>query len=291
MRIYSGDFELRINALTVIIPVVMLIAGCLKEYAAAFFSIAAHELGHIAAAGRYGIRPSLVSVTPVGLTAVIYDRGVSSSVLIRIYTAGPAVNLVLFAALSAGALVFPQMRENLELLSITNLLLAVFNLLPAFPLDGGRILQQLLSSRIGLLAAGRVVRALAWFLSVAILAAGTFQFFMTGGNISLLMIGIYIPIVLKDARMESAFMNIRQILYRRTKLLKKGVYPVRDLVVLSGTRIGELLNNMDFDRFHIIYVLDDDMRIAGTFTEKEIMDAFTSGGEDITFARLMEEKS
>jgi len=271
-------------------PVVMLAAGCLKEYAAAFFSIAAHELGHMAAAGRYGIRPSYVSITPVGLTAAIYDRGSSGSVLILIYIAGPSVNLVLFAASSLAASVLPQMRENLELLSITNLLLAVFNLLPAFPLDGGRILQQLLSGRIGLLAAGRAVNVLAWLLSVAILVAGTFQFFMTGGNISLLMIGIYIPVILKDARMESAFMNIRRILYRRAKLTKKGVYPVRDLVVLSSTRVGELLNNMDFDRFHIIYVLDDDMRITGTFTEKEIMDAFTAGGECITFGQLMEEK-
>ncbi len=288
MRFCSKKAELRISIFVVIIPVVMLIAGCLKEYSAAFFSVVLHEISHIAVAGRFGVHPARICITPVGLSASIQNKGFSRPVLLLIHAAGPAANLLLFgAALLAGA-VLPQLKKELELVWRTNLLLAMFNLLPVFPFDGGKILQQLLSGSIGLLAAGRVIKILAWIMAALILAAGVVQFSMTGNNLSLIMIGIYIPFVLKDAGMESAFMNIRQILYRRSKLIKKGVYPARDLVVLKSTRVEEILKNMDFDRFHIIYVLDDELHLAKAFTENEIISAFSDESDYLTFGQLME---
>lgn len=44
---------------------------------------------------------------------------------------------------------------------------------------------------------------------------------------------------------------------------------------------------MDFDRFHIIYVLDDELNIIGMFTEKEIIDALTGSNDDMTFEHLI----
>ena len=82
-------------------------------------------------------------------------------------------------------------------------------------------------------------------------------------------------------------MNMRQILYRRSRLLRKGIYPARDLVVMKTARLGDTLKNMDFDRFHIIYVLDDSLRIAGVFTESEIIDALAGAPEDMTFEGLI----
>lgn len=288
MRFCLGKTEFRINILVLVIPPVMLIAGCLKEYAAAFFSVVLHEMCHIAVARRYDIQPSCIRITPAGLSAEIQDRGLSRHALLWIYAAGPVINLILFVASSLARIALPQIKEELDLVSRTNLMLALFNLIPAFPLDGGRILQQLLSGSIGLLAAGRVIRILAWILSVFILMAGVFQFYINGNNVSLIIIGIYIPIAISDARMESAFMNIRQILYRRSRLLKKGIYPARDLVVLKSTRVDEILKNMDFDRFHIIHVLDDDLCLAGVFTENEVMNAFTGNGDNLTFGEMMQ---
>lgn len=274
--------------MVLVIPPVMLIAGCLKEYTTAFFSVVLHEMCHIAVAGRYGIRPSCICITPAGLSVEIQDRGLSQHALLWIYAAGPAINLILFGVSLMAAMALPQIKEGLDMVSATNLLLALFNLLPALPLDGGRILQQILSGSMGLLAAGKVIRILARIISVFLLLAGTVQIYMTGNNISLIVIGIYIPIAIKDARMESGFMNIRQILYRRSRLLKKGIYPARDLVVLKSTRVDEILKNMDFDRFHIIHVLDDDLCLAGVFTENEIMNAFTGDGDNMTFGQMMQ---
>jgi stage IV sporulation protein FB len=288
VRLCTKKTELHISIFVVIIPVLMLIAGYLKEYFITFFSIVLHEISHITVAGRFGVHPLRICITPVGLSASIQNKGFSRQVLLLIHSAGPAANILLFGAALLASAILPQMKKELELVYRINLLLALFNLLPVFPFDGGKILQQLLSGTMGLLAAGRVIKILAWIITALILSAGVIQFRMTGYNLSLLMIGIYIPIVLKDSEMESAFMNIRQILYRRSKLIKKGVYPARDLVVLKSTRVDEILKNMDFDRFHIIYVLDDELRLVKAFTENEIISVFSDENDYLTFGQLLE---
>jgi len=53
----------------------------------------------------------------------------------------------------------------------------------------------------------------------------------------------------KSDRPEEILMNIRNLLFKRSRFLKKGVYPGRELVVLESTRLGELIKSMDFDRF------------------------------------------
>ncbi len=287
MRFRQGKVEIRISVLFIILPPVLILTGCWKEYSTAFFSIALHEMSHIAAARCKGILPSSVSISPVGFSADIPDMNCSRQALILIYSAGPAANLLLFAAGLTAGLVFPGISEIVGLVSATNLLLALFNLLPVFPMDGGRILFSLLSGNIGMLAAGRTVRVIAWITSSAVVIYGLYQAYTGTLNVSLIIAGAYMMLLLRSGRMESAFMNIRQILYRRSRFLKKGIYPARDLVVAKSTLLTDIIGNMDFDRFHIIYVLDDRMRLLKAFTESEIMDALVRDGENMTFGQLI----
>ncbi len=82
-------------------------------------------------------------------------------------------------------------------------------------------------------------------------------------------------------------MNVKSIIYRRSRLVRKGVYQARDLVVLKNVMLSEIIKNMDFDRFHIIHVLDDDLKLVKTFTEQEIIDALFENTTDITFDELI----
>lgn len=288
MRIRVGETEIQISIFIIAVPLLLFFAGCLKEYATAFFSIALHETGHMAVARFYGYRIGSVKLTPVGFSLSINDRDCSRVNSIKIYSAGPVVNLLFFCAASLAAFVFPALSRYFNLLSATNLYLALFNLIPAFPLDGGRILLDILAGSMGLHAAGRLIRRLAMISSIAMLLLGAYQLYIAAFNFSLVIIGIYIIILLKTGRMESALMNIRQIIYRRSRLMKKGIYPARDLVVVKSTQLSETLKNMDFDRFHLVYVLDDNLRLLRVFTENEIMDAIAGGGDNMTFEQLLE---
>jgi stage IV sporulation protein FB len=65
------------------------------------------------------------------------------------------------------------------------------------------------------------------------------------------------------------------------------VYPGRELVVIKTMRLGDIVKDMDFDRFHIIYVLDEDMRLAKIFTEQEIIDNMSKFDSEISFEELI----
>lgn len=288
MRLVIGKTELHIHVTAAIMPVFMLMAGLAAEYAAAFFSMLLHELSHVFAARICGVKTGTVSVTVLGFSAVIPDGGCSRSEKLFICLAGPAFNIALFAASLLLEHLIPGDQYFLRQLSASNIFLALINLLPALPLDGGRLALVLMSGNKGMLAAGRVLRGLAAAVAAVIVIAGGYQLYASSYNASLIIIGLYIMLITMTGRVEGALMNIRQLIYRKSRLLKKGIYPARDLVVVKSTRLGDLLKSMDFDRFHIIYVLDDSLRIAGVFTESQIIDALAGGTEDMTFEDLME---
>lgn len=290
MKVRIGQIEVQISIFIFAVPLLLFISRCIREYTAAFVSIAVHETGHMVMAHCFGCNINAVKVTPVGFSLSINSRDCSRIHSILIYLAGPAVNLLLFAAGLLAASAFSGL-SGMKLFSATNLYLAIFNLIPVFPLDGGRVLLEVLAGSIGLLAAGRMIRRLAMILSVALLLTGTYQLYISGFNFSLIIIGIYIFAVLKMGRMESALMNIRQIIYRRSRLTKKGIYPARDLVAMENTLLSETLKSMDFDRFHIVYVLDCELRLMKAFTENEIMNALVEGGESMTFEQLLKGKT
>src|SRR5208337_2757259 len=123
-----------------------------------FACVVLHEFGHILAARRYGINSPTVTLLPIGGVASMQRLPSDPAQELVVALAGPAVNhsigLLLFAAL--GSLHPGDLAQiddpNLSLvgrLAIANIFLAVFNLIPAFPMDGGRVLHALLAMRLG----------------------------------------------------------------------------------------------------------------------------------------------
>ncbi len=117
-----------------------------------FASVVFHELGHALVARRWGIETRSIVLYPFGGVSNFSQRPPGGRAELAISLAGPAVNLVIAVALwliaSAGEMPMTA-EEMVRGLAWINLLIAGFNLLPAFPLDGGRVLRGALSERLG----------------------------------------------------------------------------------------------------------------------------------------------
>jgi stage IV sporulation protein FB len=202
-----------------------------------------HELGHSLVAQHYGVQVRDITLWPIGGVARVSHMPSKPSQEFLMTAAGPATNLVL--ALLFGAMAFtwigpdqllrmaatPRMLNRfvasqavqplILLLAINNLVLALFNLIPAFPMDGGRLLR----SGLGLFLSFRRATQLAAILG-QVLAAGMVVVGLLNANFILSLIGVFVFV--------AAWQERRQVLLIETL---KGV-PVRLAMRPIGPRLS-----------------------------------------------------
>lgn len=288
MRIaYKNGFKLELDISFFLALLISAASGLFTQYIFTFFAALMHEAAHILTAAALGEKTKVLKILAVGLNAEIEDRVCSGAGRIIIYCIGPLVNGLIAAGLTLVGTYYLHMTDNMRFFILINLYLAIFNMIPILPLDGGKVLREILWDRMGIYSAHAYVKKISVALAVITVLLGIAQLFFVPYNFSLLAIGLYIFFTLKSREGEVGFMNIKNVIYRRDRLMKKGIYPARDLVVMKWMNLNELIKNMDFDRFHIIYVLDEELKISATFTEKEVMDGILNNSSDITFEDLI----
>ncbi len=178
-----------------------------------FVCIVLHEYGHALTARRYGVKTRDIILSPIGGVARLEQLPDKPMQEFFIALAGPLVNVAICFAMvpyfmwysfdglwevveayrHQGGTSFSDFSVNfLPLLFLLNILLAGFNLLPAFPMDGGRVFRALLSLRFGRRRATRIASLLGQFLAVGFMAWGFFVGSMINIFVGLFVFGSFL---------------------------------------------------------------------------------------------------
>ncbi|EMI55536.1 Peptidase M50 [Rhodopirellula sallentina SM41] len=172
-----------------------------------FACVLLHEFGHALTARRFGIPTRDITLLPIGGVASLQRMPREPWKELAIAVAGPAVNVVIASVIFATLWLLSPLSGTvaafLYQLAIINVALVVFNMLPAFPMDGGRVLRSILAMRLPYLRA-TVIAA-----RVGQLTAATFGLLgLIGGNLLLVFVAGFIILAAQGeslrARMETA---------------------------------------------------------------------------------------
>jgi len=227
-----------------------------------FMSIVLHELAHSLVARSYGMKMNGITLFIFGGVAEMGDEPPSASAEFYMAIAGPIASLVIAAVFKLLALLFsgPAFVAVLSHLAVINLALAVFNMVPAFPLDGGRALRAYLWGRHNdLMRATKTAATIGRRFGVALIILGAILL-LAGGGIGALwwgLIGLFVHMIAK------AELNRLQ-----TKTVLEGL-SVGDLMsstvetVSPTIMISDFLQNHAYRSFHDMYPVVEEGKLIG----------------------------
>lgn len=251
-----------------------------------FACVTAHELGHALAAKRYNIKTRNITLLPIGGLAQLESIPEKPKEELVVALAGPAVNIIiaaiLFPFIKLGSGVMEEMdltrlshQNFLFSLMVVNIWLAVFNLIPAFPMDGGRVFRAVLSFKFERHVATRIAASVGQLLAVGFVFIGFFY------NPFLIFIGVFIFL---GAQAEAQFAEAKSLL---------GGFTVAD-AVMSDVPVLHPNDSIEFSSDRLLssqnknFIVVDDSRVVGTLNRDQIIRALREGKAKSAVAEAMD---
>lgn len=251
-----------------------------------FITVFLHELGHALAAKRYNVKTKDITILPIGGLARLESIPEKPKEELIVAIAGPAVNIAL-ALITGLFITIPGVKDlTIQLTGgvnqsnfflnffIVNIWLAVFNLIPAFPMDGGRVLRALLAMKFQRHIATNIAARIGQLLAVGFVFLG---FFSTP---FLVFIGLFIFL---GAQAEATYTQAKSMLagYKVKDALMKEYKAIAGHETIK-TAVQLLLNGQCKN----FLVMENDQPV-GTLNRDEIIKALSEKGENEIIFNVM----
>jgi len=250
-----------------------------------FLCVVLHEYGHALTARKFGIRTRDITLYPIGGVARLERMPEKPIEELWVALMGPAVNVVIAAGLFAALFLTGSLAPLTELgvasgnflerVMVVNISLVLFNLIPAFPMDGGRVLRALLAMRMDYVRATQIAANIGQGLAFLFGFIGLFS------NPFLLFIAFFVYI---GASQEASAVQMKNVIsgipVGRAMLTDYRSLSPRDplsrmaQLILAGTQ-------------HDFPVIDDEERIVGVVTRDDFLAALTQHGQNIAVSAVM----
>lgn len=262
------------------------LSGLLGAVCMVFFSVLFHEVAHIVAARCCGYVVKEIELLPFGGVAKIERFGdFASEKIFFTAAAGPVASLCLAML---GFFLAAEGSSFWRLLGETNLALALFNLLPAFPLDGSHMARVLLTRVFPYLQATRLLVYASRIIGGCMLAKVLYDgLYLQVCNLSVLLVAVFIFFAAGKELKCCPFHAVRVMAYKKADLFQKGWMAAHHYAVRKDTCVRDVTPLFGAERYALLVVLDEAHGVCGTVTESEVWDALASRGVTTRFEELL----
>lgn len=252
---------------------------------AIFLCVTLHELGHALAARRYHIKTLDITLLPIGGVARLEHMPEKPAQELWVALAGPLVNVIISILLLPLVVIqilhgnlenLQQIGKNSFLLNLfsVNIFLTIFNLLPAFPMDGGRVFRALLTFKLPHHVATRIAAIVGQMMAVLFVVAGFFV------NPFLILIGFFIFLGAQaEADMSAskfALTGYKVNDVRMNNFSKISAHDTLD-VPISILLDGQCKN----------FIVVDEDKVVGTLSRDELIKGLSQKGKEARVAEIM----
>lgn len=251
------------------------------NYIIAFFIVILHEGVHYLTARHFGYRNGNIVILPFGASLKLYDIEKCSTMEdIVISLSGPIFNIVLAVLFYAVSLKY----NNIIIQSLfnANVILAVFNLMPILPLDGGRIIRNLLSYKMIYRTANIITIYISMFFGFIFLFYYVFCFIKGQINITFGIIALYIIYNSIKEKERIAYIIMGHIINKKNLFIKKRYIENKNLSIYCKESLLKALSLIGKNKYSIFTILDEKMNVLGTVYEGELLNGLKNYG-NITF--------
>ncbi len=247
----------KIHPLFIIFGIYFAFTGKVFSFLIFTFTAVIHELGHYIASEKYGYALKRIILMPYGAIIEGNSLDIRFKDEIFIAIAGPLINLVVAICFIAIWWIFPITYPYTELAVFSSLSICLINLLPCYPLDGGRVLLSILSLKLKRKIALKIVRILGVIISV--LGVGLFVYSaFTKVNFSLLFFSLFILVGAisqsKDGEYFKIFENFK---------FKRVTSPIEiKQIIISGEQlVRKLYPQINSEYYYVITVVEGNKKL------------------------------
>ena len=270
-------FRLRIHPLFLAAGLVSAFTGDLLLFLAAALAAAEHECAHAFVARRYGFALDKLVLMPYGAVLSGDIAGIGKKQELAVLAAGPLANAVTALAFVALWWLFPETYPYTEAAASVSFSLFLVNLLPAYPLDGGRILHLLLSP-LGERRANVVCRAVTLLTALGVLAYFIWTCFFDAA---------WTALVFSVLLAAGAFGGGRyaRMTFSREKSFARGLEE-RRVVIAAERTVQDAFRHLREEKY-LVLVLFSGGEFLGELSEEEYLDAVRSGRWSAQLSELL----
>lgn len=283
------DIDIHISKYLLLLVAILLVTGNSGDLPATILILTIHEMSHVLAARLLKLKVNEIELLPFGGAVriqSIFELNPVHEILVSI--AGPLSNILLLLLYFGGMQVegIAASLPGPEFVNI-NLMLAGFNLLPALPLDGGRILRAILARQMGIQRATKISTGMGLLLALVLATAGLYGLYYRVFNYSLFILAGFLVYSVTREKRNATYVMLRDITYKKEALLKEGSLPIRNIAVLSSLDVKDVVKKFVPQRYHYIQIVDEHLMEQGTLSEGEIVKGLLDHGAQVSVGRLL----
>lgn len=271
------------------IILIVLVCSYNKMFIFALIWVFLHEITHILVALKFGCKFYNIEFHIFGMKAELIDiDSLKENQKIIVYLSGALLNIVL--AIFFYIINIKYNTSFIETSMNLNIGLAVFNLLPAYPLDGSRILEVILSKKMLFKKAQKIISIVSFSIAALfIIISAIIYIFLHSLNLSMIIGAIIIIYITRMEEHTTMYITMSNVVKKRHKLLKNKYIENKSISVYYKQGLVNVLALVDRNKFNTFYILDDDMKLIYILNEDELIDALKVYG-NMTLEEYIKQK-